>query len=314
MTANPVIEVRDLHKTYGAPRGRTITALRGVSLRVESGTIFGLIGQNGAGKTTLIKILLGLSFPTTGSASLLGGSPSDAGRRRRVGYLPEQMRLPDYFKATAFLRYMGRLNGLDSSALNDRIPALLERVGLAGVGKQVKAYSKGMQQRLGLAQALLNNPDLLILDEPTDGLDPLGRKEVRDLLMELKAEGKAIFLNSHLLSEVEMVCDQIAILDHGRVARVAKPDDFARGTGEYVVRMAGAGDMARAAVEEVLRREASHGLDWQGTMFRFVPRDLAQLNAVVDQLRRVPVEIEAVEPVRLSLEDFFVQVVAGRES
>ncbi|HKV06417.1 MAG TPA: ABC transporter ATP-binding protein [Candidatus Acidoferrales bacterium] len=305
----PAIEVRDLQKTYRQSRGSTMNALQDVSLRVEVGTIFGLIGQNGAGKTTLLKILLGLSEATGGSAALLGGIPSDAAVRRRVGYLPEQMRLPEYFTANGFLRYMGQLNGVDSETLNRRIPGLLEMVGLAGVRKPAKAYSKGMQQRLGLAQALLNDPELLFLDEPTDGLDPLGRKEVRDLVIRLHSEGKTIFLNSHLLSEIELVCDRIVILDKGRVARSAAPAEFTRGTGEYLVRVEIATDAIRAAAETVVGPAI-----WQESTLRFTPRDLGELNALLDRLRSVPADIESVEPVKLSLEEFFLQVVGGQES
>ncbi|HXQ26886.1 MAG TPA: ABC transporter ATP-binding protein [Candidatus Acidoferrales bacterium] len=307
---SPAVEVRDLGKTYRTLRGTAVSALDGVSLRVEPGTIFGLIGQNGAGKTTLIKILLGLGTPTAGVARLLGSSPRDPAARRRVGYLPEQMRLPDYFQAKNFLRYMGRLNGVDRAAMERRIPALLERVGLGDVRKPVKAYSKGMQQRLGLAQALVSDPEVLFLDEPTDGLDPLGRKDVRDLLVQLRSEGKTIFLNSHLLSEVELVCDRIVILNKGKVARAATPDEFTRGTGEYLVRVAVADDAARAAAAAVA---GDRKAEWEQNTLRIAPRDRAQLNSLLDRLRSVPVEIEAVEPVRLSLEDFFLQVVSGEE-
>ena len=302
------IEVRELRKVYGAFHRKKVEALRGISLCVERGTIFGLIGQNGAGKTTLVKILLGLSEPTAGSVHVLGASPHDSATRRRLGYLPEQMHLPDYFTADDFVRYMGKLNGVDLLTLNKRVPLLLEKVGLAGNRKPVRAYSKGMQQRLGLAQALVNDPEVLFLDEPTDGLDPLGRKDVRNLLTELRAQGTTVFLNSHLLSEIELVCDQIAIMDRGSLARMATPAEFTRGTGEYLVRVAVASDRARACVTEVLREQ----IRWQQSSFRFVPRDLAQLNSVLVRLRGVPVEIESVEPIRLSLEEFFVEVVAGQ--
>jgi ABC-2 type transport system ATP-binding protein len=306
---SPAVEVRDLRKVYQTLRRNVVPALQGISLRVERGGIFGLIGQNGAGKTTLIKILLGLSTPTGGSASVLGGCPSDPVTRRRIGYLPEQMRLPEYFTARKFLRYMGRLNGVDSAALEQRIPELIERVGLSGVGKPVKAYSKGMQQRLGLAQALLNDPEVLFLDEPTDGLDPLGRKDVRDLLIRLRAEGKTIFLNSHLLSEIELVCDQIVVLHKGQIARTATPAEFTRGTGEYRVRVSTRSNAVTACVETSVGPA-----DWQENTFRFTPRDIAQLNALIDRLRIERVEIESVEPVKLSLEEFFLQVVVGQES
>jgi ABC-2 type transport system ATP-binding protein len=308
---SPAIQVHDLRKTYPASRGKSVAALGGVSLQADPGTIFGLIGQNGAGKTTLVKILLGLATPTSGSASLLGRSPKDPSARRRVGYLPEQMRLPDYLNAKDFLRYMGKLNGVESAAMNQRIPKLLETVGLGDIREPVKSYSKGMQQRLGLAQALINDPDVLFLDEPTDGLDPLGRKEVRDLLLRLRAEGKTIFLNSHLLSEIEFVCDKIAILNKGEVACTSVPSEFTRGRGEYLVRVAAVNNAVRTAAEAVIQ---SRQIVWQENTLRFSPRDLAQLNALLDRLRQVPVEIEAVEPVKLSLEEFFLQVVGAEES
>jgi ABC-2 type transport system ATP-binding protein len=316
---SPVIETHELQKVFRTFRGKTTIALDAVSLQVEASTIFGLIGQNGAGKTTLVKILLGLTPQTSGTAHLLGGPVGDHLVRRRVGYLPEQMRIPEYLKAGKFLRYMGKLNGVDSATMKRRIPELLELVGLAGVRKQVKAYSKGMQQRLGLAQALINDPEVLFLDEPTDGLDPMGRKSVRDLVTKLRAEGKTIFLNSHLLSEVEMVCDRIVILEKGRVASVATPQEFTRGTGEYLIRVAAVTDEARAAVATVIENgndpssNASAPI-WRETTVRFKPRDRAQLNAVLDRLRIAFVEIESVEPVKLSLEEFFIKVVAGSES
>ncbi len=321
---SPVIETKGLQKTYRTfLRRKIVPALQGVSLRVEPGTIFGLIGQNGAGKTTLVKILLGLSRPTGGSATLLGASPQDSTVRRRVGYLPEQMRIPEYFTAKSFLRYMGRLNSVNSKTLQQRIPEITERVGLAGVKKPVKSYSKGMQQRLGLAQALLNDPEVLFLDEPTDGLDPLGRKDVRDLLVSLRAAGKTIFLNSHMLSEIELVCDQIVILNRGEVARVASPAEFTRGTGEYLVRVVAATDAVRAAAAAVLGVSNGNGANghsskgaqpnWTENTLRFSPRDREQLNALIDRLRSAQAEIDAVEPVRLSLEQFFLQVVGAQE-
>ena len=301
-----VIETQSLHKTYRTLFGKASPALRGVSLNVEPSTIFGLIGANGAGKTTLVKILLGLSHASSGSAQLLGGHPGDSGIRRRVGYLPEQMRVPDHMKARGFLRYMGQLHGVDSRLLDRRVPELLEQVGLGGVRKFVKDFSKGMLQRLGLASALVNEPEMLFLDEPTDGLDPVGRKEVRDLLTRLRSEGKTIFLNSHLLSEIEMVCDQIVILHNGEVARTGTPEEFTRGAGLTSIRVAAVGESVQAAAAMV---DAS--ASWQGTTLRFSPRDRAHLNEMLDRLRAVPVEIEAVEPAKQSLEQFFLQVVGG---
>lgn len=309
--SDAAIETKDLQKIYKTLTGKTVAALQGVSLRVEYGTIFGLIGQNGAGKTSLVKILMGLSHPSSGSAELMGGRPSAAAVRRRVGYLPEQMRIPDYMKAKGFLRYMGQLNQVGSGELKTRIPELLELVGLAGVKKPVKAYSKGMQQRLGLAQALLNDPRVLFLDEPTDGLDPLGRKDVRDMLVKLRERGKTIFLNSHLLSEVELVCDRIVILDKGSVARQATPADFTRGTGEVQIRVTTASERVRAAVATVLG-PASGVSAWHEKTLRFIPSDTGELNRVIDALRRIEVDIESIEPTKLSLESFFLQVIGSQ--
>jgi len=307
--STPVVETSNLVKTYREPlKRRTVDALRGVSVRVERGIIFGLLGQNGAGKTTFTKILLSLVQPTSGQAQVLGGSPTDARIRSRIGYLPEQMRLPELMKAPSLLRLMGQYYGMDRRALEQRIPEVLEQVGLAGNKKMIQAYSKGMRQRLGLAQALLGDPELLFLDEPTEGLDPLGRKQIRDLLLRKRAQGKTILLNSHILSEVEMICDKVVIVNEGQVVRAGKPADFIRATGAYRLRVAAVTDAVHAAVQGVLGP-----VTWEGATTTFTPRDRSQLNALVDRLRAVPVEIEALEPVRASLEDYFLELVQAKE-
>lgn len=309
---NPVVETTHLSKTYRvAPHRPAVTALRDVSIKVERGCIFGLLGQNGAGKTTLVKILLSLVPPTSGKATVLGKDPYDVSARRRIGFLPEQMRLPEYMNARSFLSYMGSLNGVNGAVLRKRIPELLEMVGLPGEKKAIKSYSKGMQQRLGLAQALLNDPDLLFLDEPTEGLDPVGRKQVRDLLARLRDQGKTIFLNSHILSEVEMICDEMLILRRGEVVRAGKPSDFTRRTGEYRIHLAEATPAARTAVETVIGP-----VTWENAFLRCQVQDRAQLNQVIDRLRAAGAEIESIEPVRSTLEEFFIGVAgdgAGRE-
>jgi len=212
-------------------------------------------------------------------------------------------------KAESFVRYMGRLNGFDGVILERRIPQVLERVGLGGEKRPLRTFSKGMQQRLGLAQALVHDPDLLFLDEPTEGLDPIGRKQVRDLLVELRNAGKTIFLNSHILSEVELVCDRILILDRGRVVRAGSPREFTESTGEYKLRLRNPGEAARAAVAAV---DAEAKWDAHGCRVRL--GGVPELNALIDRLRANGAEIEAIEPVRVSLEEYFIQVVAGRES
>ncbi len=312
-TREPCIEVSNLGKTYSTFRGKPAPALAGVSFEIEPGTIFGLIGANGAGKTTLVKILMGLATPTTGSARLLGCFPGDPVAKRRIGYLPESMKIPEHFGPENFLRYMGKLNDVDPEMLETRIPMLLEKVGLGGVHKPVKSFSKGMQQRLGLAQALLNDPELLFLDEPTDGLDPLGRIFVRDLLVQLRAAGKTVFLNSHLLSEIELVCDHIVILDKGAVACTTTPSEFTTGAGEYVIRVGVLepefAELARQVAAGVIATAA-----WRDSTIRFRPQDTDQLNELLDALRGIRVPIVAVEPIKLSLEQFFIQVVGEKES
>jgi ABC-2 type transport system ATP-binding protein len=306
MSAELAVQTQDLEMIYRDFPRKEARALTGVTLEVERGVIFGLLGQNGAGKTTLVKLLLSLLRPTRGTVRVLGCDPFDSRMRRRLGYLPEQMRLTEYMKAHSFLRYMGELNGMDKATLKTRIPALLEQVGLPGEKKLLSAYSKGMQQRLGLAQALLNEPELLFLDEPTEGLDPVGRKQVRDLLVSLRAAGKTIFLNSHLLSEIELVCDRVVILNKGAVVRQGTPAEFAKHTGEYRVRVAEVSDAVRAAVATVMP-----GAQWKDSTAYFTPLDRTQLNALIDRLRAVPVEIETIEPVHGTLEEYFIQVVTG---
>ena len=211
-----VVSVRLLQKHYGPLR-----ALGGVSLDVERATVFGLLGQNGAGKTTLIKILLGMLAPTSGAAHLLGQPVGSVDARREVGYLPEDHRLPEYHTGPSLLDVYGGLQGLPRQERRHRAAELLELLGLAGREKlRIRGYSKGMKQRLGLAQALLHRPSVLFLDEPTDGVDPVGRKQIRDLLLAERARGVTIFINSHLLGEVEQLCDRVAILKKGQLALV----------------------------------------------------------------------------------------------
>jgi len=211
-----VVSTQSLEKHYGPLR-----ALGGVSLDVERASVFGLLGQNGAGKTTLIKILLGMLAPTSGSAHLLGRPVGSVEARRRVGYLPEDHRLPEYHTGPSLLDVYGGLQGLPRQERRRRAAELLDLLGLAGREKlRIRGYSKGMKQRLGLAQALLHRPSVLFLDEPTDGVDPVGRKQIRDLLLAERARGVTIFINSHLLGEVEQLCDRVAILKKGQLALV----------------------------------------------------------------------------------------------
>lgn len=210
------ISARGLEKRYGA-----VWALRGLDLVVPAGSAFGFIGENGAGKTTFIKLLLGIAHPTSGEVEVLGGRPSDVSVRRQIGYLPERLELPPAYTPVRFLRSIGQLKGLTKAELDDQVPRVLSQVGLAesAWGRRTRGFSKGMKQRTGLAAALLGRPALLVLDEPTDGIDPVGRAQIRDVIRRVRDEGTTVFLNSHLLAETERICDHVAIVSKGRVVR-----------------------------------------------------------------------------------------------
>lgn len=232
--STPVLQADQLTKRYGSR-----AALRGVTLHVEPGEVVGLLGPNGAGKTTTVKIVTGLVQPSSGEARLFGLPSSSPEARRRLGYLPELFRFPDWMTGEQVVRMHADLAGVSRDVRAKRVDAVLERVGLGARGRdKVRGYSKGMSQRLGMAQALVGGPELLILDEPTSALDPVGRRDVRDLVAELKAEGVAVLLNSHLLSEVERVCDRVAVVDHGAVKFEGRLGDLLGHAGELALRVA----------------------------------------------------------------------------
>ena len=221
-SAQPVLAADHLTKAFG-----TQVALRGVSLAVAPGEVVGLLGPNGAGKTTTVKIVAGLVQPSSGSSTLFGLSCADPRARRRLGYLPELFRFPDWMTGEQVVRLHAELFGVPRPERGRRTADVLDRVGLGARGRdKVRGYSKGMSQRLGLAQALVGDPELLLLDEPTSALDPVGRREVRDLVGELKAEGVAVLLNSHMLSEVEKLCDRVVVMDRGQVVFEGRLDDL----------------------------------------------------------------------------------------
>jgi len=317
----PALSVSDLTKIYrtGLFSRSTVRALDEVSLTVPEGTIFGLLGPNGAGKTTLVKILLGLVHPTGGTARLFGRPAHEPEARQRVGFLPENHQFPGFLTAEQTLHIYGRLADVDAAARAERIPALLERVELAGrADSKVKTFSKGMLQRLGIAQALLNDPDLLFLDEPTSGVDPVGRRTLRDLILELRDEGTTIFLNSHLLSEVEKVCSSIAILRDGQVVRQGSIETLTAVERVYDLVSTPVPDpLADAAALQSPPDDAPSDPDLR--RYRLQAEDRAALNDVLDRLRDAGVEIDSITPLRRSLEDYFIDVVdtpadAGTES
>jgi ABC-2 type transport system ATP-binding protein len=315
MAMDSAIEVQNLRKTYrdGLFGKRRIEALRGVSLAIPRGEIFGLLGPNGAGKTTLIKVLLGLVDITGGSARMLGRQVGDRRARRGVGYLPEGHRFPQHHTGNSALLYFGGLSGLPPSEVRRRAPALLNQVGLADWGRtSVRKYSKGMQQRLGLAQAMLHDPELLVLDEPTDGVDPVGRKEMRILLQDLKNQGKTVFINSHLLQEVELVCDRVAILAHGEVRRMGNMDELTRGPQEEFTFTLGANepDARRTlATHEILTVAPLFTGQGAQTNVTLAIANQAAVDRAVDDVRRAAISIIAMTGRRRTLEDAFLEVV-----
>jgi ABC-2 type transport system ATP-binding protein len=292
---------------------------------VERGEIFGLLGGNGAGKTTFIKTLLGIVRRTGGEARLLGFPAGDRRGRKLVGYLPENLRVPRHLTGLTALELYGHLSNLPTSVIRQRRGPLLEKVGLAERAKDpVRTYSKGMLQRLGLAQAMLHDPELFILDEPTDGLDPLARSQVRGYLTDLKRQGKTIFLNSHILQEVELICDRVAILDRGNLRRVANVAEITSGRAT-----SGGNGQAHAAGEalelhldltgsEATVRQTLGSLPigkWQAfsaTDFRVVTRvpQQAAVDELIDRLRAAGVSIVGLSRRRVSLEDAYLEIVA----
>ncbi len=326
-----VIEVEGLTKHYreGWIRRRRLEVLKGLTFTVGPGEVFGMLGPNGAGKTTFIKILLGIVRKSGGKATLLGHAAGSRRARRHVGYLPENLRIARHHTALSALQYYGQLNGLSPSVIRKRGESLLQLVGLAHrAGDSVTKYSKGMLQRLGLAQALLHEPQVVILDEPTDGLDPVGRSHVRNVLQQLKQQGKTVFVNSHILQEVELVCDRVAILDKGIVRYVGPVanitgDSATQGaaSGAIPAELLGTGGQLEVQFElqgrlDVMQAALGGQGDslWdqtpQGTI-RVTQRfaEQAEVDQRIDRLRQMNVSIVGIVRRRLTLEDAFLAIV-----
>ena len=319
-----VIEVRNLTKTYteGMLRRSKFQALAGISLDVKGGEIFGLLGPNGAGKTTFIKILLGIIAKSGGDAQMLDLPAGDRRSRRLVGYLPEHMRVPRHMTAWTALDFYGKLSGLPRSVVRERGERLLQTVGLTDrANDRVRKYSKGMLQRLGLAQALLHEPKLVILDEPTDGLDPVGRSHIRTILSDLKAQGTTVFLNSHILQEVELICDRVAILDRGRLLRVGPVSEIRHGQPQQAQEVEQGFDITldvtapQESVEQALNGVVQ-ATNWEalpGGVLR-VTAHAAQQTSVdqrVDRLRGANISILGLARRQASLEDAFLDIVGN---
>ena len=299
-----VIEIDSLTKEYeaGFLRKRRTRALDTLSLTVEKGQIFGFLGANGAGKTTTLKLLMRLIYPTSGTARILGHDISDISMHARIGYLPENPYFYDYLTAREFLSYCGQLFGQKAGTRASRTEALLTRVKVEKKSwdLQLRKFSKGMLQRVGLAQALINNPEIVFLDEPMSGLDPVGRREVRDLIASLRAEGKTVFMCSHILSDIEVLCDSVAILKSGRLAHAGSLDEL-RSRETRLVEI-----IATDAAAEALKQlningkvtETASGISIEVT-------DEKEVDGVIAALRSVNGKLVSVQPVRQSLEELF---------
>jgi ABC-2 type transport system ATP-binding protein len=303
----PVIEIENLTKDYevGFWRKRKVRALDGLSLSIDRGQIFGFLGANGAGKTTTLKLLMRLIFPTTGTARILGHDIQDVSMHKRIGYLPENPYFYDYLTAREFLDYCAEIFGFPAAERKKRAANLLARVKLDEKrwDTQLRKFSKGMLQRVGLAQSLINDPEIVFFDEPMSGLDPVGRREVRDLIATLRDEGKTVFMCSHILSDIEVLCDQVAILKRGRLAQVGYLDELRR-SAEGPNRME---IMATGTDAETLKQHLPE------TEIAPTPRGLRieissenEIDGVLTALRKAGGKVVSVQPIKQSLEELFL--------
>jgi ABC-2 type transport system ATP-binding protein len=294
------IETRNLRKTFGGK-----VAVEDLSLGVRRGEVFGFLGPNGAGKSTSVKMLLGLISASAGEARVLGRPAGDVCARAKMGFLPEHFRFHDWLTGEEFLRLHGRLYGMPAARLRERAGALLELVGLAPhAGKRLKDFSKGMLQRIGLAQALLNDPELVFLDEPTSGLDPVGRRLVRDIIRDQRSRGTTVFLNSHLLSEVEITCDRVAFIKHGKVLDVRRMGSLAPGEMTVTARVSGLCPDAARGLEQWAR-----SVRIEGERLAFEVDSEEALPDVLAYLVSSGARVYSFRSEQVSLEDLFLDIV-----
>jgi ABC-2 type transport system ATP-binding protein len=304
------IEILDLEKTYyvGFWRKRPKLALRPLRLTIEEGEVFGFLGPNGAGKTTTLKLLMGLVSPTGGTARILGMEFDDPRVKTQIGFLPEQPYFYDHLTAQELLTYYAQLSGVSASERSMKVAAMLARVGLSDAARtQLRKYSKGMLQRVGLAQAILHNPKVVFLDEPMSGLDPMGRREVRELIQELRNEGKTVFFSTHILSDAEALCDRVAVIHQGElrgVGAVAELTAQSQGKVEIIF-------CARSVPTDLANLGAEARVS--GEMVNAVVAE-EQQEAALEVLRRERLRLISLTPVRSSLEEYYVQKLRPREN
>jgi ABC-2 type transport system ATP-binding protein len=303
------VEILGLEKTYsvGFWRKRPKVALKPLHLKVEEGEIFGFLGPNGAGKTTTLKMLMGLVFPTGGSARILGMDINDPQMKAQIGFLPEQPYFYDYLTAHELLDYYGRLSGVPGKELPLRIEKVLERVGLKDIrGVQLRKFSKGMLQRVGIAQAILHEPKIVFFDEPMSGLDPMGRREVRDLMEQLKQEGKTVFFSTHILSDAEALCDRVAVIHQGELRAVGAVAELTSGV-QGKIEIVWQGTTVPASIK-ALGAECHVTGDTVRAVLSEESQDLA-----LDALRRERLHMISLVPVRTTLEQYFVEKLKRSE-
>ncbi|MEK7723252.1 MAG: ABC transporter ATP-binding protein [Acidobacteriota bacterium] len=306
-----IVEIENLTKDYeiGFWKKKKVRALDGLTLNVESGQIFGFLGGNGAGKTTTIKILMSLIFPSAGSAKILGQDISDVKMRARIGYCPENPYFYDYLTARELMMYFSELFGLDKAKSKQKTEELLTKVGLeeASWNKQLRKFSKGMLQRTGLAQSLINDPEIVFLDEPMSGLDPIGRREIRELIAELREKGTTVFMSTHILSDIEALCDNVAILRKGKLAATGKLDDLLSSQGEeqsFEINIKGVS-------AELLQKSLAN---LEGSSFVSKPNganiqvaDESDIEFVLQEMKKAGGKLVSIQPVKQSLEELFVE-------
>jgi ABC-2 type transport system ATP-binding protein len=303
MPLAPAIETDELRKEFGDN-----AAVKCLTLQIQQGEVFGFLGPNGAGKTTSIKMLVGLIAPTSGKAALLGAPLGDRNTRAQIGFLPEHFRFQEWLTAREFLSLHGNLFGMERTRLAARINELLERVGLAGFrDKPLSTFSKGMLQRIGLAQALLNQPALVFLDEPTSGLDPVGRVLVRDIIGELRQQGTCVFLNSHLLSEIEITCNRVAFISHGEVIRLLELASLDAGQVKVILRV---GELSQETASGLSTWADSIQLDKH--QLTLTARNEEALPEINRYLVTHGVAVYEISPKHVSLEELFIETV-GKE-
>jgi ABC-2 type transport system ATP-binding protein len=306
--STPAIEIIGLTKDYpvGFWRKRMRRSLDSLTLSVEEGEIFGFLGPNGAGKTTTLKLLMGLIFPTAGTARIRGYSIDDVRMHRDIGYLPEQPYFYDYLTARELLDYYARFSNYSAAERRERVERFLDRVGLASAGNvQLRKYSKGMLQRAGIAQAILHDPKVIFLDEPMSGLDPVGRREVRDIIVDLKKQGRTVFFSTHILSDAEMLCDRVGVLSGGKLQGVGAPRDIVS------IEVSAMEILFEERENRPLPRELMEKATAIGGRYRMEVAE-AGLYPVLAQLESCDARILSVSPVRPTLEDYFLRLV-GRE-